>query len=299
MIDDSNYVETDLELEQGPSSNSDAVGQHRTAREALFGLSSGELSANDQKEDAKSTHAKLYMSIAALRSAAIETKSIFTFCFVCSHNNVWSNVYGFVMLFVALFVQTVIPIAIVATEQPLDRIEIEPRGCPNRGDGLTKTIGFVLSIYFVVVVVSLCTNKLFGLGFLKNFVNLGWKREMVVNLAILSQLVGMVGAGGAQFLLFIGNGGESYIILLLQSMAMTFCLTVDQNLVPDKIGKWTSGRISKVTKDELICDVGISEGNVPEEIAAKLRFLESSEKLVLLFIGLFGFGWCCALAYCI
>ena len=80
---------------------------------------------------------------------------------------------------------------------------------------------------------------------------------------------------------------------------MTFCLTVDQKLVSDKIGKWTSGKISKVTRDELICDVGISEGNVPEEIAAKLRFLESAEKLVLVFIGLFGFGWCCALAYCI
>lgn len=263
----------------------------RSARDTLADLSNNKPPQGDSSRQ--------YKQLQKLRASAMDTKSIFTFCFVCSHKDFWSSAYGFSTMLVGIFIQTVIPITIIATRQPIQDIDVEPQACPNRGDGMTKTIGFVLSLYFIILTISLCANKLSGLGFLKNFVNLGVRRGLLVDLAIVSQFVGMAGAGGAQFLLFVGNGGKSYVILLLQSLAMQFCLTVDQRLVSDKIGKYTSGRIAKLSEDELICDVGITAEDVPEAVAAKLRLLLASEKVVLLVMASTGLAWCCALAYCI
>ena len=67
---------------------------------------------------------------------------------------------------VCCVVPTVMPIATIADPELRNN-------CPNQGNGLTKIIGFILGLYFVVLTVSLCLNKLRGLGFLKNFVNLG------------------------------------------------------------------------------------------------------------------------------
>lgn len=269
------------------------VAEHpRTARETLADLS-------NKPPHQQGDKSRMYKQLQKLRTSAMDTKSIFTFCFVCSHTNAWSSAYGFSTMIIGIFIQTVIPIVITVTRQPILDVDLAPQACPNRGDGITKTIGFVLSLYFIVLTISLCANKLSGLGFLKNFVNLGVRRGMLIDIAIVSQFVGMAGAGGAQFLLFVGNGGKSYVVLLLQSLAMQFCLTVDQRLVSDKIGKYTSGRIAKLTEDELIGDVGITAEDVPDAVAAKLSLLLVSEKVVLLVMASTGLAWCCALAYCI
>ena len=134
-------------------------------------------------------------------------------------------------------------------------------------------------------------------------------------IGIVSQFIGMGGgASGAQFLLFIGNGGKSYVILVLQSLAMNFCLTVDQKLVGHQMGKYTSSRIAKVSEDSLICNVGIAsleddddgEGggkvgrlSVPPGVASKINLMIQSEKIVLLVVMTTGIVWCATLAYCI
>ena len=217
-------------------------------------------------------------------------------------------------MIIALFIQTVIPIAIIVTRQPILDVEETPQACPNRGSVFTKVIGFVLSLYFVTLVISLCTNKLRGLGFLLQFVYLGKKRAILLMIGIVSQFVGMGAAGGAQFLLFIGNGGKSYVILVLQSLAMNFCLTVDQQLIGHQIAKYTSHRIAKLSEDSLICDVGVGslddnddgEGGgkvgstgVPPAVASKINLMIQSEKMVLLVVMTTGIAWCATLAYCI
>ena len=133
-------------------------------------------------------------------------------------------------------------------------------------------------------------------------------------IGIVSQFIGMGAAGGAQFLLFIGNGGKSYVILVLQSLAMNFCLTVDQQLVGHQMGKYTSSRIAKVSEDSLICNVGVGsleddddgEGggkvvraSLPPGVASKINLMIQSEKMVLLVVMTTGIAWCATLAYCI
>lgn len=74
----------------------------------------------------------------------------------------------------------------------------------------------------------------------------------------------MAAAGGAQFLLFIGNADGAFIVLVLQSLAMTFCLTVDQNLIGHQIGTYTAVRLSAVTEDHLLCDgTGLGAAGTP------------------------------------
>ena len=281
-----------------------------TARSVLEGLDSeGDIQTKDNETNS------LLSDLSSLRTSSIDTKSIFGFCFVCPAGRTsWAHVYGFTMMIIALFIQTVIPIAIIVTRQPILDVEESPQACPNRGSGFTKVIGFVLSLYFVTLVISLCTNKLRGLGFLLQFVHLGKKRAILLMIGIVSQFVGMGGAGGAQFLLFIGNGGKSYVILVLQSLAMNFCLTVDQQLVGHQMGKYTSSRIAKVSEDSLICNVGVGsleddddgEGggkvvraSVPPGVASKINLMIQSEKMVLLVVMTTGIAWCATLAYCI
>ena len=241
-----------------------------------------------------------------LRASAMDTKTIFSFCFVCNHNDVWSTAYGCVMMIVALFIQTVIPIVIIATLQPIADVDINDgmfpsKACPNRSNGLTKTIGFVLCLYFITLTISLCTNKLRGLGFLKEFVLLGTWRELLIVVGIASNFIGMAAAGGAQYLLFIGNGGKSYVVLLLQSLAVQFCLTVDQRLVSDVIGKRTAARLAKVSANELLCG-GIGTGApgeaCPPIIVTKFSKLVDSEKFVLAMVSVTGIAWSVALAVC-
>merc|ERR550514_1549520 len=115
-----------------------------------------------------------------------------------------------------------------------------------------------------------------------------------MKLGIASQFIGMGAAGLAQFLLFIGNGGNSYVVLLLQSLAMQFCLTVDQRLVSDLIGKKTSIRLNAVTKEEIICDgagCGVPGQPMPPVTLEKVTKLINSEKYVLAGVSIFGVLW--------
>ena len=270
---------------------------------ALSVLSEFDAESRQKKQDKAAVgDAWVRSEIAALRNVSLDTKSIFSFCFVCSGSDAFSCCYGAVMLFVALFVQTVVPGCIFGLFQPLEDVDVTPRYCPNRSDGMTKAIGAVMSLYFVVLTVSLCTNKLRGLAFLREFVYLGRMRSAIIDLGIFSQMVGMVVAGGAQYLLFIGNGSKSYLVLLLQSLAMQFCLTVDQKLVPDLIGKATASRIARLSTDDILCDVGCGGGEghpVPPAIAAKVTKLAKGEAFILAMVTSVGLVWIAFLAYCI
>jgi hypothetical protein len=114
-------------------------------------------------------------------------------------------------------------------------------------------------------------------------------------------MVGMTAAGGAQFLLFIGNGNNSYLILLLQSLAMQFCLTVDQRLVSDMIGKQTGARMKKLLTNDAICDFGVGEEGqpMPPEVLWKVKTIVKSDKILLAMISISGLLWSVALAVCI
>jgi len=202
------------------------------------------------------------------------------------------------MLFLAIVVQVAVPLIIVATRQPVRDLD---NACPNQSSVQTKVIGFTLSLYFVVQTVSLCINKLRGLGFLHMFVELGFARSCFIKLAIVSQFCGMAAAGGAQFLLFIGNADGAFVVLVLQSLAMTFCLTVDQNIVGHQIGSWTQHRLSSVAKDELLnhgVGIGRDGGAIPKSSFDKIRLLVLGEKLILAVITSTGLGWIIAVTYC-
>lgn len=278
----------------------DMEAHNASSKTALTVLAEFDAEDSKKKEGKKSvTDAWVRDQLAELKTSSLATKSIFSFCFVASTSDPFSCVYGLVMAFVALFIQTVVPLCIIVTLQPLNGVDVEPRACPNRSDALTKLIGAVLSLYFVVLTVSLCSNKLRGLAFLNEFIYLGTGRSMFVKIGILSQMVGMGTAGFAQYLLFIGNGSASYLILLLQSLAMQFCLKVDQTLVPDQIGKLTSSRISKLSTEELICDVGCGgDGPVPPEIVAKVTLLTKSEVGIIVMLCTVGVVWIGAISYC-
>lgn len=87
---------------------------------------------------------------------------------------------------------------------------------------------------------------------------------MIIDVGILSQFVSMAGAGAAQFFLFVDNGGKS---CCCNRWPCSVCLTVDKKrLVSDRIGTLTSKRISKVSTDELICDVGVTRDEICEEV---------------------------------
>ena len=285
----------------------DESSRQKTSLDVLKCLDGGNSTPDDEKDATKVRDGDWARAqLDQLRASAMDTKTIFSFCFVCNHSDVWSTSYGCVMMIVAIFIQTVIPIVIIATLQPIADVDVNDgmfpsKACPNRSNGLTKTIGFVLCLYFITLTISLCTNKLRGLGFLKEFVLLGTWREMIIVVGIASNFIGMAAAGGAQYLLFIGNGGKSYVILLLQSLAMQFCLTVDQRLVSDVIGKLTAARLAKVSADDLLCDgigTGVRGEACPPDIMAKVSKLVDSEKYVLAMVSITGIAWSVALAVC-
>ena len=236
--------------------------------------------------------------IIGARASALATKTIFSHCFVIPWSTIgFRTVYGLLMLFVAIVVQVAVPLIILATRQPVR----DTGSCPNQSSAQTKIIGFTLSLYFVVQTISLCINKLRGLGFLHMFVDLGFKRSLFIKLAIVSQFAGMAAAGGAQFLLFIGNADGAFVVLVLQSLAMTFCLTVDQNIVGHQIGTWTQHRLSSISKNEFLNNgigIGRDGGPIPKSSFDKVRLLVLGEKMVLALISSTGLGWIIAVTYC-
>lgn len=221
--------------------------------------------------------------IQSARSSALATKSIFTHCFIApwSTGSPFRCVYAVLMLFLAIVIQVVVPFIILITRQPILDL---PNACPNQSSPQTKIIGFALSLYFVFQTLQLCLNKLGGLGFLHTFVDLGFGRSLFIKLGILSQFLGMAGAGGAQYMLFIGNADGAFIVLVLHSLAMTFCLTVNQNLMGHKNITYTAARISAVSKYHLLCNgVGIGEdgGSISKQCFDGIRQMILGEKFIL------------------
>ena len=101
--------------------------------------------------------------IRSAKSSALATKSIFTYCFVAPDHSALRSIYACVMLALAITIQVAVPSIILITRQPVSDLS---NACPRQSSYQTKIVGFALSMYFVTQTVSLCINKLRGLGFL-------------------------------------------------------------------------------------------------------------------------------------
>lgn len=241
------------------------------------------------------------------RSVAADTCSIYTYCFVSTRNQSRTSAFfSFTMLITAIMIQSVVPIAIVLPLQPVEGIDgdITGRLCPNRSSVITKLIALSLSLFFVILTICICLKKLRGFAFLRSFVNLGWRKRIYVDLGILSNLISMGFAGAAQYLLFIGNGGNDALTkLLLQSLAMQFVLSVDVRIVGDIWGAWTKDQVLKLSDDSQICgwsneDFVEDEKSVPPEVLKKIYLLYHSELGALTMFSVVGFCWSIALSIC-
>ncbi|QDZ20627.1 hypothetical protein HOP50_04g31480 [Chloropicon primus] len=285
-------------VEPPPLVNSLGVLKGIEAEEGKVKLAQGGFTGPSDAEDATCAD-WARREIKGARGSALSTKTIFSHCFVVPWSSVgFRSLYGILMVFLAIVVQVAVPLIILVTRQPVKDLS---SACPNQSSYQTKIVGFTLSLYFVVQTISLCVNKLRGLGFLHEFVDLGFARSLFIKLAVLSQFAGMAAAGGAQFLLFVGNANGAFVVLVLQSLAMTFCLTVDQNVVGHQIGSWTQHRLSSITKDEMLNNgIGIGrEGeSIPKSSFDKIKLLVFSEKLVLLTVVATGTGWIIGVTYC-
>ena len=190
------------------------------------------------------------------KAVALSNSIIYTYGFVSSPNlkerkkegneqqsdgslavRIGSTILLFLLTVVSVVIQTVVPIAISVTLPT-------PNGlCPRQGDPLTKFIGLVLCLFFVVLTVSMCLSKLRGIGFLKLFCSgdvktLGYYR-FFLDLGILSNMTSMAASGITQYILFIRNSESDYLLLLLQSLATQFVLTADEKLMTGAWKAWT------------------------------------------------------------
>jgi len=240
-----------------------------------------------------------------LKSAALSSKTVYAYCFVQSSALGFSAIAGWCLVAISVVIQIVIPLGIVILLQPVQNIDgAETTGeklCPNRSDGFTKFLAFCLSAFFIVLTLGLCTNKLRGLLFLKNFVDLGKMRGMCISFGIFSQMVGIMIASACQYLLFIGNGNK-YVVLLLQSLAMQFCLTVDEKIVSHQIGAWTAKRLQKITANGCLATkhggLGDEDGPMPAKTLECIQSMVNSEKLVLVMFVTIGVFFSVGLAVC-
>lgn len=235
------------------------------------------------------------------KAAALSSKTVYSYCFVQSQPFSIRAISGWLLVSISIVVQIVIPLSIIVSAQPVANIE-ENKICPRRSDGLTKFLAFMLSIYFVVLTLGLCTNKLRGLNFLNLFVALDPMRRFCIQAGILAQCIGIMTASLAQYLLFIGNG-DSYVRLLLQSLAMQFCLTVDQNIVNHQVGAWTTKRLKAITGTECLATRfgGMGDdpaGPMPADTLKQIASMVNSEKCVLLALITIGFFFSITLAVC-
>jgi len=211
----------------------------------------------------------------------------------------------FLFTFGAIVIQTVIPIAIIIT------LEL-PNVCPNRADPLTKFIGLILCLFFVVVTISVCMGKMRGMAFLRLFCaghgDVGFGR-LFLDLGILSNLVSMVAACAAQFLFFIRNADRDYVSLLFGSLSMQFVLAADQRILTKAWSSSTDKQIEALIKkrnDELRKgDFEQGDGVVEEDafyvdeaVAKRARLMVRVEFTLLVTISVMGIAWSTLLTYC-
>lgn len=235
------------------------------------------------------------------KAAALSSKTAYSCCFVQSKPLSLRAAAGWLMVAISIVVQIAIPLGIIVTLQPVASIDGN-KICPRRSDGLTKFFAFILSIYFVALTLGLCTNKLRGLNFLNFFVRLDPMRQFCIQFGIFAQCIGIFTASLAQYLLFIGNG-DSFVRLLLQSLAMQFCLTVDQNIVNHQVGAWTTKRLKAITGNECLATEhgGMGDdptGPMPAGTLKKIASMVNSEKCVLVALVGVGFFFSIGLAVC-
>ena len=239
--------------------------------------------------------------MAILKSAALSSKTVYTYCFVQGSPLSLRAVAGWCLVAISLVIQIVIPLGIIVLLQPVAKIEDANKFCPQRSNGLTKFLAFTLSCFFVVLTLGLCTNKLRGLNFLNCFVYLDPLRQMCIKVGMAAQCVGIMVASLAQYLLFIGNG-NNYVALLLQSLAMQFCLKVDQTIISHQVGAWTTNRLKEITGDDCIATqyggLGDDNGPMPAATLLKVASIVNSEKVVLVVMVVIGLFFSTCLAVC-
>jgi len=91
------------------------------------------------------------------------------------------------------------------------------------------------------------------------------------------------------------------VVMLLQSLALQFCLTVDVKVCGDGLDGWTMKRLSNVAADRFLCDgagVGPEDGPMPKKTMTTLRTLVLSEYCALAMFSTVGFIWTALLTYC-
>lgn len=225
----------------------------------------------------------------------------------CNSQTILQTLLLLLLTIVSVVIQAVIPISIIATlPLPDDNI------CPAQASALTKFIGFILSLFFVALTISMCLGKLRGLGFLDLFLSsksLGWTRYYA-KLGIAINLISMGAAGGTQFMLFIRNSGKDLVPLLLQSLAMQFVLTADEKVMTAALGAKVKNRVQRLldetratAKNDDILMGAIDGGIVSSDRISKLTMknvqkLYIGEGIFLLLVVFVGTGWCISLAYC-
>lgn len=84
------------------------------------------------------------VEIERMTSAAITSKSFFTYLFICDYTGLsWRTVYDIVLFCIVIFIQVVIPLTISITQQPIKDLstQFEEPFCPNRTNTMTKISG--------------------------------------------------------------------------------------------------------------------------------------------------------------
>lgn len=243
-----------------------------------------------------------------MRSAAISSKTVYTYCFVHSTAAASTALVGLFLIVMTLLISIVHPLAIFIFDVKEDVVVIDgvehtgfSKVCPRRATILAKILGTTLQFFFVIQTLGMCTSKLRGLNFLNYFVDLGPSRRLCVQGGMVAQCIVIGAASVTQFLLFIHNG-DNLLLLVLQSLAMQFCLTVDQNIVSHQLGQWTTERVKAITADQFLATqyggLGKPDGPMPKKTLENVAFMVNSETVVLSFLFLFGVVWSVALAIC-
>jgi len=275
--------------------------------------------------------------IDGLKTSAVTSITIYTYGLVaCSklgdadgntiisrsfRSALFSNLLLYGLTFVSLSIQIVIPTAIFTTKlihHGASKMEL----CPYAESWLTKFISLTLSLFYVIFTINICLSKLRGLLFLKLFVKVPSRHLFFADLGIVSNLTSMGTAAIVQYLLFLRNARDSngdYITLVLQSLAMQFVLTADQNLMNLALTNWTRSQVMLLS-DNIIIDKDDSKGEGDETLLMddtewieskerdtamlseltmkKVRFIYIAETYFLSVIAIGGVLWSFTLAYC-
>jgi hypothetical protein len=210
------------------------------------------------------------------------------------------QLYLFVLTFLAVVIGAIVPVVIAVNLETPDGL------CPNKATGAEKFIGFILCLFFVVLTINMCLNKLRGMGFLKLFcskeVELLGVYRFFLDLGILSNLISMTAAGVCQYILFLTNVNKSYVTQLLQSLAMQFVLTTDQKLMTGSLSAFTVQRLEILMQHDKheAAEEGTEDNAIPinHDILKKVNLMYTAEIVFLGFVSVIGLIWSITVAAC-